>query len=56
MSYLEGGSVGEAYIKALESIIASGLRYLAMIDFKPERDNLNLMAVFRSLYFDTKRV
>jgi thymidylate synthase len=33
---------------------ASGLRCLAMIDFKPERDNLNLMAVFRSQYFDTK--
>lgn len=33
---------------------ASGLRCLAMLDFKPERDVLNLMAVFRSQYFDTK--
>lgn len=33
---------------------ASGLRCLAMLDFKPEGDHLNLMAVFRSQYFDTK--
>jgi hypothetical protein len=31
-----------------------GLRCLAMIDFKPGGDTLNLMAVFRSQYFDTK--
>ncbi len=30
------------------------VRCLAMLDFKPERDRLNLMAVFRSQYFDTK--
>jgi len=33
---------------------APSLRCLAMIDFKPERDTLNLMAIFRSQYFDTK--
>ena len=33
---------------------ASRLRCLAMLDFKPIRDVLNLMAVFRSQYFDTK--
>lgn len=33
---------------------SSGLRCLAMLDFKPNRDVLNLMAVFRSQYFDTK--
>jgi len=33
---------------------SSGLRCLAMLDFKPIRDVLNLMAVFRSQYFDTK--
>ncbi len=32
----------------------SGIRCLAMLDFKPEVDSLNLMAVFRSQYFDTK--
>lgn len=32
----------------------SGVRCLTMIDFKPEGDILNLMAVFRSQYFDTK--
>ena len=33
---------------------ASGLRCLTQIDFKPKRDELNLMAVFRSQFFDTK--
>ena len=33
---------------------ASGLRCLTQIDFKPKNDKLNLMAVFRSQYFDTK--
>lgn len=32
----------------------SGLRCLTQIDFKPKKDKLNLMAVFRSQYFDTK--
>jgi len=33
---------------------ASGLRCLTQIDFKPIKDELNLMAVFRSQFFDTK--
>jgi len=33
---------------------ASRLRCLTQIDFKPIRNELNLMAVFRSQYFDTK--
>ena len=33
---------------------ASGLRCLTQIDFKPIRNELNLMVVFRSQYFDTK--
>lgn len=33
---------------------ASGLRCLTQIDFKPIGDKLNLMAVFRSQFFDTK--
>jgi len=31
-----------------------GLPCLVMLDFKPKRDKLNLMAVFRSQFFDTK--
>lgn len=33
---------------------ASRLRCLTQIDFKPKNDELNLMAVFRSQFFDTK--
>ncbi len=33
---------------------AEGVRCLTQIDFKPIRDELNLMAVFRSQFFDTK--
>jgi len=33
---------------------AKGMRCLTQIDFKPEKNKLNLMAVFRSQYFDTK--
>ena len=33
---------------------ARKLPCLAMLDFKPRRNRLNLLAVFRSQYFDTK--
>lgn len=33
---------------------ADGVRCLTQIDFKPIKDKLNLMAVFRSQFFDTK--
>lgn len=33
---------------------AKGMRCLTQIDFKPIKDKLNLMAVFRSQFFDTK--
>ena len=33
---------------------AKGMRCLTQIDFKPKGDKLNLMAVFRSQFFDTK--
>ncbi|MGQ9632226.1 MAG: hypothetical protein ACUVXI_18215 [bacterium] len=33
---------------------AGGIRCLTQIDFKPRKDKLNLMAVFRSQFFDTK--
>lgn len=42
-------------LKACRSVPrVSGVRCLSLIDFKPLRDELNLMAVFRSQYFDTK--
>lgn len=33
---------------------AEGVRSLTQIDFKPIKDKLNLMAIFRSQFFDTK--
>jgi len=40
--------------KACNTLMAPNIRCLTQIDFKPVKKNLNLIATFRSQYFDTK--
>jgi thymidylate synthase len=40
--------------KACNTLMAPNIRCLTQIDFKPVKNNLNLIASFRSQYFDTK--